>query len=819
IVPAHLIALLTSARAADILPRRHLLLGGEAASRSLLQQIRDLSDELTIWNHYGPTETTVGCATQLIDPEDQTISIGTPLANNTIYILDERLRPVSIGVAGELYVGGAQVARGYVNRANLTAESFVPDPFGESPGGRLYRTGDAARYLTHGRIELLGRMDHQLKLRGYRIEPEEIQAVLNRHPQVAQSVVVAREDEGRSEKRLVAYVVGKGSSSPAADDLRAFLGELVPDYMVPSRFVFLQALPLTANGKIDRQALPAPEAVEKQYVAPRNSVEQELSRIWANVLGIAEPGINDNFFELGGDSILGIQIIARANQAGMNLITKQIFQHQTIAELAAVAQNGLTPRAEQGIVTGEAPLTPVQARFFNLALPDPHHYNQAKLLELREPIDSLCLQQALASLLDHHDALRLRFFRMGQTWQQIISEPGSELPFERIDIAHCDDREVGTKLNAATARLHASLDLKTGPLIRVALFDGADKTPSYLLIVIHHLAVDAVSWNVLLEDLETAYRQRIAGEQVSLPAKTTSLKEWAEELTRFAESATIEEEIAYWTTRLPQATTSLPVDRRGPNTVASRRTVSVSLTAAETEAILHELPAKHRTQINDVLLAALTRTFTSWTRATSLLIDLEGHGREHVIEGIDLTRTVGWFTTIFPVLIDVRSSATPLEALRDVKEQLRTVPNRGIGYGVLRYLSGRTDVVDQLVQAAQAAVRFNYLGQIDRSLAASKLFAGTLPVNAEAQSPKGDRGYLLNIISSVTDGELRFDWTYSENIHARNTIESLAERCVAELRALLADSETGSAVFALADFPKANLSQSDLEKILAKFRT
>lgn len=815
IVPAHLGALLTSSRAADILPRRHLLLGGEAASLTLLQDIRELSPALTIWNHYGPTETTVGCVTQLLDPESRSISIGTPLANNTVYILDQRFRPVSIGVAGELHVGGAQVARGYVNRPDVTAESFVPDPFCESPGGRLYRTGDLARYLVDGRIELLGRIDQQLKLRGYRIEPEEIQAVLNRHPQIAHSVVVARQDDGHNERRLTAYVVAKGAPAPPANELRAFLGKYLPEYMVPSRFVSLHALPFTPNGKIDRRALPAPESVEKHYVAPRNAVELELSRIWANVLGIAEPGINENFFELGGDSILGIQIIARANQAGMNLITKQIFQHQTIAELAAVAQDGLRDRAEQGVVTGHVPLTPVQTRFFELALPDPHHYNQARLLKLRQRVDSLCLKGALESLLRHHDALRLRFFRDGETWQQISVEPESELPFEHIEVGHCDESELAARLSAEAHRLHTSLNLQIGPLIRMALFDRADEA-GYLLIVIHHLAVDAVSWGVLLEDLETAYRQLAGGEQVSLPPKTTSFKTWADELTRFACSSTLEKETDYWAARVPQATTALPVDRHGPNTVASRRTVSRSLSVDETRAILHELPAKHRTQINEVLLAALTRTFTEWMRTSSLLIDLEGHGREHLVDGIDLTRTVGWFTTIFPVLFEVQNSSTSLDVLRDVKEQLRAVPNRGIGYGLLRYLNGRAD---QLARAAHAEVRFNYLGQVDRFIASSKLFAATEHINADAQSPNGDRGYLLNIIGSVTDGELRFDWTYSENIHARQTIELLAETCAAELRAMLAQSKTSDAVYAPADFPKANLSQSDLDKILAKFRS
>jgi amino acid adenylation domain-containing protein/non-ribosomal peptide synthase protein (TIGR01720 family) len=818
IVPTHLAALLTSSRAAEILPRRHLILGGEASSHSLLARIRELSSEVALWNHYGPTETTVGCAAQQIEREDfrsQPITVGTPLANNTIYILDQRMRPVSIGVPGELYVGGAGVARGYVNQPALTAERFVPDAFSETSGGRLYRTGDLARYSNDGRIEVLGRVDDQMKVRGYRIEPEEIQFALNEHTLVSQSIVVAREDR-TGEKRLVAYVVAKQTVPSLTSELREFLGKRLPDYMVPSSFVFLEALPLTPNGKIDRRALPAPEVVETPYVAPRNSIEQELSRIWASVLGVPNPGINENFFELGGDSILAIQIIARANQAGMTLAPRQIFQCQTIAELAAVANDGVRPEAEQGIVTGEIPLTPVQVRFFELRLPEPHHYNQARLLTLREPVDSRALKQAVEYLLRHHDALRLRFLRSGKTWKQIASERESAVPFERIDVSRLHEKELVEVLASEAARLHASLNLEHGPIIRVALFDGADKVASYLLIVIHHLAVDTVSWAVLVEDLETAYGQLIAAEEISLPAKTTSFKRWAEELIAFAGSTTIEEEIDYWTSHLSRPVAKLPVDRSRANSVASRRTVSVSLTAAETRAVLQDLPTKHRTQINEVLLASITRSFTRWMGSSALLVDLEGHGREHLVEGTDLARTVGWFTSVFPVLLDIGKSSTSLAALRAVKEQLRAVPNRGIGYGILRYLSSNVEVVQQLSRLQQAEVRFNYLGQRDGFLGSSKMFKAVQDASRDAQSPAGERGYLLNIISSVTKGELRFDWTYSENIHARETIESLAENCVAELRALLADTET---VYAPSDFPKAKISQNDLNTILAKLRT
>ena len=410
-------------------------------------------------------------------------------------------------------------------------------------------------------------------------------------------------------------------------------------------------------------------------------------------------------------------------------------------------------------------------------------------------------------------------------------------PFERIDISYCGETEIAETLSAEAARLHRSLNLQTGPIIRVALFDGGDKTESYLLIVIHHLAVDEVSWGVLLEDLETAYGQIAAGNGVSLPLKTTSFKSWAERLAEFARSTTIEEEIDYWTSRVSQPVAKLPVDKWGSNSVASRRTVSVSLTADETRAVLQELPTKHRTQINEVLLAALAGTFTAWAGTSSFLVDLEGHGREHLFEGVDLARTVGWFTAIFPVSLNIGNSSTPVAGLRAVKEQLRAIPNRGIGYGMLRYLSGNGEVADRLSRLPQAEVRFNYLGQRDTFLASSNMFAPwsavpwhhfgqsgakashsreALETGGEAQSPKGERGYLLNVISSVTNGQLRFDWTYSENIHARKTIESLADTCLAALRALLSDTKT---VYAPSDFPKAKISQSDLNTILAKLRT
>jgi amino acid adenylation domain-containing protein/non-ribosomal peptide synthase protein (TIGR01720 family) len=824
IVPSHLSALLSSSNPAHILPRQRLILGGEPCTQGLLDKIKGLNGTCAVWNHYGPTETTVGSVAQQIDfPADwpsKAVPIGQPLANTTAYILNRQFQLVPIGASGILYIGGCGVARGYIFGPDPTAEKFVPDPFGDEIGGRLYKTGDLARYLSDGRIEFLGRADHQLKIHGYRIEPAEIEAALCQHPLVEQCVVIAREDPPGG-KRLVAYVVAKNSQLAFGAVLRDFLTNSLPEYMIPTTFVSLESLPLTPNGKIDRNALPQPEAhaVGKNLVAPRNDVEQLLATIWSSVLGKEELGVDDNFFELGGDSILSIQIIARANQAGLGLAPRQLFQHQTIAELAIVAKNGFIQKAEQDPVIGEVPLLPVQAGFFELDHPEPHHYNQARLLELREAPDASLFERAVAFLVFHHDALRLRFQLAETCWKQVNVAPGDIVPFESINVSHLGPAEITVTIKRVAARLHESLNLQNGPIIRVALFDGGVKGTSYLLIVIHHLAVDGVSWRVLLEDLEKVYHQSKVGKEMSLGPKTTSFKAWAERLTDYAHSDGLLNELTYWLSLFSRLPGKLPVDGNGINNVASRRTVSVSLCADDTRLLLHDFPARYRTQINEVLLTALVSTFKKWAGYSSLLLDLEGHGREEIISGLDVSRTIGWFTTIFPLVLDIGESATSIDVLRSVKDQLRAIPNRGIGYGLLRYSCGEAAVVDKLRALSQAEIRFNYLGQLDRLLAESSLFSVSQHSIGPAQSPKGMRAYLLNIIATVINGELRLEWTYSENIHRSGTVERLALTYLDELRALIAHSRTQDAPnYIPSDFPSARLSQEDLNKVLAKFR-
>jgi fengycin family lipopeptide synthetase B len=679
-----------------------------------------------------------------------------------------------------------------------------------------------ARYLADGDLEYLGRIDQQVKIRGFRVELGEIEAALTTHADIREAVVLVREDTP-SEKRLVAYLVTAPGVAPSISELREFLKQKLPEYMTPAAFVMLDALPLTENGKLDRRALPAPEAarpdLEEAYVAPRNPREETLAEIWARVLGLERVGIHDNFFELGGDSILSIQIIARANQAGLRLTPKQVFQCQTVAELAAVAETAPAIEAEQGLITGPAPLTPIQRWFFEQRLPDRDHWNQALLFETRRALNPALLEQAVGYLLDHHDALRLRFTPEEADWQQTIAGPDHDLnaaatPFSVIELSGLPEAAAKSALEATAAELQASLNLSEGPLLRVAYFDLGRREAGRLLIIIHHLAVDGVSWRILLEDLQTAYQQLSRGEEIALPPKTTSFKRWAEKLVEYAQSEAVKVEQDYWLDEVRTKVATLPVDFTGAaNTEASSRSVSVSLSVEETKALLQEAPEAYHTQINDLLLTALGHAFMKWTGRQTLLVDLEGHGREDIFEGVDLSRTVGWFTTIYPLLLNLEKVSDPGEGIKSVKEQLRNTPNRGLGYGLLRYLSGDEMIAAALRSLPQAEVSFNYLGQLDQALPADSPFEPARESCGPVHSPRGSRKHALDVRGSIARGKLQLAWNYSDNVHRHSTIERLSQNYIEALRALIAHCQSPEAGgYTPSDFSLAELDQEALDK-------
>jgi amino acid adenylation domain-containing protein/non-ribosomal peptide synthase protein (TIGR01720 family) len=818
IVPSHLSALLSAARPAEVLPRRCLVLGGEASSWELVDTLEKLAPGCRILNHYGPTETTIGVLTHLVEKGERPASapivpLGRPLANSQIYLLDPGGHPTPLGVPGEVYIGGDGVARGYLNRPELSAERFLPDPFRDAPEARMYRTGDRARYLPGGALLFMGRIDQQVKIRGYRIELGEIDAALLTHPALKEVVTLARED-APGEKRLVAYFVLAGAETVTPAELRSYLEGRLPDYMIPAIFLPIPALPLTPNGKIDRRALPAPEekAPEGGHAEPTTAVEKLLCEIWAQVMGVEKVGIHDNFFEQGGDSILNIQIVARARQSGLQLTPKHIFLHPTIAELAAVAGEIESTEAEQGVVTGPVPLTPIQCLWSEIGLAVPNHWNQAVFLEVAERIDPVSIERVIDHLMEQHDTLRLRMRKGPSGWEQELADPGGPTPLRKVDVSALAEAEQTAAIEAAAVEAQASLDLENGPILRVVLFDlGADKA-NRLLLVIHHLAVDGVSWRILLDDLWTAYRQKSRGEAIDLPDKTTSFKRWADKLVDYAEEGELDEEKAYWLSEQRKAIPALPVDhRRGENTEGSIKPVVVTLDEEKTEQLLRKVPETYGTQINDVLLTAFAQTVGPWTGSPAVLLDLEGHGREELFEGVDITRTVGWFTAVYPIVLDPGAEVGPGEALKAVKEQLRAVPGKGVGYGILRYLRDDAALREQLAAMPKPEVNFNYLGQLDQALPESSPFRRARESAGHAMSPKNKRRHLINVVASVSSGKLSVRWFYSEARHRRSTIEELSQAFQSALEALIAhclSPEAGG--YTPSDFQKAKLGQDDI---------
>ena len=818
LTPAHLGMLNQQIREDRAGACRMLIIGGEALTADKLEVWRTGTARTRLINEYGPTETVVGCCVYEVgeaDGHSGSVPIGRPIANTQMYVLDQRLEPTAVGVNGEIFIGGDGVARGYVNQADITAERFVPNPHAAN-GARVYRTGDIGRYRTDGNIEYLGRTDEQVKIRGYRVEPGEIEAALLEVEGIRQAVVIAREDE-EGKKRLVAYVVEEEEGRARVTRLRSELEARLPEYLIPAAFVVMESLPLTPNGKVDRKALPRPDQARPEFenalVEPRTTAEKLLAGIWAQMFGIDKVGINDNFFELGGDSIIGLQIIAKANQSGFRLAPQQIFQHQTIAELARASGTGPTRWTDQETTTGDVGLIPIHHWFFEQHLPERHHFNLSNLFAINQRLNPELLQRAVEHLIAYHDALRLRWTESDNRLVMGVTEPGPV--FFSEDLSSLSDAEQRVAIEIRATALQGSLDISRGPLIRAALFDLGTQKPNRLLIVIHHLAVDIVSWPILVEDLFTAYRQLSRGESIELPRKTTSIKQWAERLNEYARSPELREELAFWQSETRRRIDHLPTDyQSGENTEGSAATLTVSLTTRETESLLHDLPAVSRTQIQETLLTALVQAFGRWTGMRSLAVDVESHGREALFEDLDLSRTVGWFTSIVPLVLDLEQNFAAEDALKSVKDQLRAIPNGGIGYGLLRYMSGDEEITEKMRALPRADVCFNYMGQVGRGLRKNSPIGAAAESTGPSRSLQGSRFYLLDINVTVEDGVLVAHWTYSKNVHHRSTVEALANWFTEELRSLIdrclsRESES----YAPSDFPLAGLDEQKLSKL------
>ena len=801
IVPSHLTALLSADHPAAVLPRKVLILGGEACSPSLRDRVRQLAPDCVLMNHYGPTESTVGVLAAPVPLTGDTVPLGTPLANTCVHVLDASLQGVGNGGSGQLYIGGTGLAAGYLGQPALTAERFVPDPFSRD-GTRLYRSGDQVR-VHEGAFEYQGRIDDQVKIRGYRVEPGEVAACLRGLARVSDAaVVVGMADSGA---QLWAYVV----SDEPITDLLAQLRERLPASMVPAHVQALAQLPLTANGKLDRRALPAPVSLDsaERYQAPQGELAQRIAQVWQDVLKREQIGAQDNFFELGGDSIISIQVVSRARQAGIRFTPRDLFEHQTVQSLARVAQTGDTAvLIDQGPVSGPLRLLPIQQMFFEAPIPARHHWNQSVLLAPQRPLQAALLEQVLQALVNHHDALRLGFHLDAQGWRaehRALQSPEGLL--------WCESADTEAECLAIYQRAQCSLDLRNGPLLRGVLLtlpDGGQR----LLLAVHHLVVDGVSWRILFEDLQLAYEQLHSGQPLRLPAKTSPFKAWSERLHALASEGGLSQEVEYWQARLQPMHSDLPGRRDVPAALMREAiTVTTRLDPVLTRQLLQQAPAAYRTHINELLLAALSRVICRWTGRASLGLMLEGHGREDLFDELDLTRTVGWYTHKYPV--SLTPGATLAQSIKAIKEELRTVPNKGLGFGALRYLG--TDADQQRLRSqALPCVTFNYLGQFDASFdqAQGALFVPSSEAAGSERDSEAPLGNLLNLNGQVYGGVLNVGWTFSGAMFDSAVIQALADDYGQELQALVEHCLTPDVVgLTPADFPLARVTQAQLD--------
>lgn len=746
------------------------------------EYIGNLLKYANVYNTYGPTETTVCASYYRCNPDTHysNIPLGKPISNYKIYILDNNRMLLPIGVPGELCISGLGVTRGYINRPETTAEKFVESPYYE--GERIYRTGDLARWLPDGNIEYLGRIDNQVNIKGYRIELEEIESQLMSFDGVQEAVVIDREDE-TGNKYLCAYITGVNEFD--FDNIRNHLARFLPSYMIPSYIIKVESIPVTPNGKVDRRALPKPSMVlnDKEYVAPRNEIEKCLVSIWEQILGVKNIGINHNFFTLGGDSIKAIQVVSQLQQHKLKLEIKDLFLHPTVGE---VSQYIVTYRrkAEQEIVEGEVCFTPIQKWFFEQQFKERDFWNQSVLLMGKDRFDEDAINATIYKVIEQHDALRMVYKQSeGNLIQYNRGIEGDIYILKSFDVYYTDEEKVKEFIETKRMELNKLVNLETGPLVVVSIF--RTNKFDYISLAIHHLVVDGVSWRIILEDFFKAYYQVVNKQVIDLQEKTDSFKEWASRLQNYANSEEFLEEISYWENvenikikKLPKGKTS------EVGLVKDSNTITATLSKIETEKLLREVSKAYNTEINDILLTALGLALKKWCGDGNYAVLLEGHGRENIIDDIDISRTVGWFTATYPFILDMSKQVDISYYIKSVKESLRRVPNKGMGYGILKYISSKENITNRLCFSIDPEISFNYLGQFDYnqemqhigiSLVSSSLYM--------SQEESRERTFEINC--GINNGEFILTLNYNKFKYEEHEIKEFTDSYMNYLKLLI----------------------------------
>jgi amino acid adenylation domain-containing protein/non-ribosomal peptide synthase protein (TIGR01720 family) len=743
-----------------LLPRKMVIFGGEQLSASTVARVRNARPDVTIVNHYGPTEVTIGkLLHQVKHQEDENvIPIGRPFSNATAYVVDEDLALCTQGVWGELLIGGTGVFNGYLNNAALTAAKCIENNR-RFPGERLYRTGDLVRINENGDIEFGSRVDDQVKIQGYRIELGGIEAFIRQYPHVKHCFVNVVEN-GDTGKMLVAYL--EVNTGYAEDHFKEFLKMNLPVYMIPSVLVKVPELPMKSNGKVDKKKLFIADLFKTSpgYEAPQNEVQQVVVGILEEMFNRKQISIHDNFYELGGDSIKSIQMASRLRQRGYKLQLKDIIKNPVIKDLAAQVKINAPVKLKEDMFSGAIPFSPIQELFFSSKKGNYNHYNQSVILHADE-LHEEYVQKAFDELVKFHDTLRIKFRMEGfGEWKQFY-DVQAHYSFETVVY------ESEQRFQQKMAEMGSSLDIQQGPLIRLCLFKG--DAQDILYIVIHHLLIDGVSFRILIEDLANLYRRFQSGSAFELRHKSSSLKEWHTKLIEYSGKEALIAETDYW-----QGVDKAEFDRLKhadavKNTIADREKFVLTLDDLTTADLLTKCYRRHNTEIIEILLTTLYMALRDTFNIQKLTMNLEGHGREHIGYDLDVSRTLGWFTTIYPVHIDMNDQKGYVNRLLQVKECLNNIPVKGIGYGVLKYL--RTQDLD-----VEPEVRFNYLGDFSLGLNGkdANVFK-SVKFNYQDASELTTCSDILDVTGILENNKLSVYFNYNKLLFADEEIRSLGK--------------------------------------------
>lgn len=735
---------------------QQIIFGGERCNIEIVNKFKNLYKKTTLIHAYGPAENIVYstyCNLNDYDTE-KIVPIGKHLSDKKLYVLSPSQTPVPIGITGELFIGGPGMARGYLNRPDLTAERFVENPFSTPEDkkkgyDRLYKTGDLVRWLADGNIEYVGRNDDQVKIRGYRIELGEIEHALSQINGIRQVCVLVKErnSETGTTKYLVGYYVPDSSDSIVNETMiHTSLSGVLPDYMIPTALIAMDSLPLTINGKLDKRALPDPESrvVEADYVASTNEIEALLCTIWQTVLNVDKVSILDNFFRIGGDSILSIQVSRRITQAGFNCQVKDIFEYKTIAKLAEhlnVKKSKSITISEQGILAGPLGLLPVQQWFLekteNREFAKPNHWNQSFLIKVPE-LDLKKLEKSITTLVSYHDALRI-FYRKEfntetgrNTWQQCYQSDFTSPDIKTVDVSKLNEKQVSQILTG----WQSNFDLEKGILFQIGYLHGYEDGSARIYFALHHMIVDGVSWRILAEDLKSIYEQK------ALLPKGNSYRQWVEEVKKYAVQNAAE--ASYWETQLK----GKPAYNLASNLKESSSEV-IGLDTEQTKSLLQQASKAYNTNVNDLLLTAFAYALREINHNNIQTITLEGHGREDLENGLDHSRTVGWFTSMFPVKLEVQDDFKA--TIQFIKESLRNIPNKGIGFGAFA-----TNNKNKYSYKDMTPITFNYLGQFNKEQDNWQIVSEFSGKNVHADNLDHN---IINVNGVVSNGEMDFSVT------------------------------------------------------------